>query len=285
VIYQSLNQIADLLMLHGSFNVGPGLCKGKMGIAIFLYHYSRNRKKEIYANFAGNLLDQVFIETNKTKPDCFQNGMAGIGWGIEYLIRNHFVEADTDDVLEELDEKIFNHRNHNSQESLYGDVFFSKGLYFLARIKGHESETRNRTVQGNKEKLIILTNDCDRYLNYYNQIPTINIRHLLSMLYFLLEVKRLKIFQIKVEKLIQNVYKILKNLKSVPDHFFISSLSKNLNLSNSGFSILESDKLNINGIGAGEVIEFPFLDSLYGIGDKKDIYKQALKAIECQRID
>ncbi|MDR0574375.1 MAG: hypothetical protein LBG96_10175, partial [Tannerella sp.] len=101
-----LQRIARYLMLHGSFIDNIGLLNGKMGIAIFFYHYSRYTGKNIYDDFAGELIDEIYNEIHVNTPCDFKDGLCGIGWGMEYLIRNNFVNADSDEVLEDLDKRI-----------------------------------------------------------------------------------------------------------------------------------------------------------------------------------
>ncbi len=102
----TLKRIACYLMLHGSFTPNIGLLNGKMGIAIFFYHYARHTNKHIYDDFAGELIDEIYKEIHMDSPRDFKDGLSGIAWGIEYLIQNSFIEADTDEVLEELDVQI-----------------------------------------------------------------------------------------------------------------------------------------------------------------------------------
>ncbi|MDR1197468.1 MAG: hypothetical protein LBK94_00440 [Prevotellaceae bacterium] len=103
---ESLIRITRYLMLYASSISNPGLLNGKMGIVLFFYELGRYTRKKIYDNFAGELLDEVCIEINESTPINFRDGLCGIGWGIEYLIRNGFVEAGTDEILEELDKRI-----------------------------------------------------------------------------------------------------------------------------------------------------------------------------------
>jgi hypothetical protein len=101
-----LPRIARYLMLYGSFTPNIGLLGGKMGIVLFFYQYFRYTKNKTYKDFAGLLLDEVYKEINKETPLNFSGGLCGIGWAIEYLIRNNFVRANPDEALEELDQRI-----------------------------------------------------------------------------------------------------------------------------------------------------------------------------------
>lgn len=102
----TLQRIARYLMLHSSFINNIGLLNGKMGIAIFFFHYAKYTNNKLYENFAGCLIDEIYAEININSPKDFKNGLCGIAWGMEYLIRNHFVQADADEVLEDIDKQI-----------------------------------------------------------------------------------------------------------------------------------------------------------------------------------
>lgn len=101
-----LQRIARYLMLHSSFTDQLGLFDGKMGVTLFFMNYSRYTKCKRYEKFAGELIDEIYAEIHIDCSPNFGNGLAGIGWGMEYLIRNHFVKADPDKVLKELDNRI-----------------------------------------------------------------------------------------------------------------------------------------------------------------------------------
>ena len=101
-----LKRIANHQMLHGSFCRDVGLMNGKMGVVLFFFHYSRHTGNVLYEDFAGELLDEVVEGLHADLPIRFSDGLCGIGWGIEYLIQNRFIEGDSDDVLKELDYKI-----------------------------------------------------------------------------------------------------------------------------------------------------------------------------------
>jgi hypothetical protein len=101
-----LQRIARYLMLHGSFCNNIGLLNGKTGIAVFFYHYARYTKKRIYDDFAGELFDEIYKDIHVNIPVNFKDGLCGIAWGVEYLIRNKFVEGNSNDILEDLDKRI-----------------------------------------------------------------------------------------------------------------------------------------------------------------------------------
>lgn len=104
--HEVLQRIARYLMLHTSFTDNIGLLDGKMGVVLFFMNYSRYTNCKRYEKFAGELLDEIYDEINIDCSANFGNGLAGIAWGIEYLIRNRFVKAESNEILKELDDRI-----------------------------------------------------------------------------------------------------------------------------------------------------------------------------------
>ena len=209
LIQERLQRIANVLLLNAGFIDNPGLLNGKMGIAIFFYNYSRFTKNKIYEDFAGELVDEIYEEINISTPVNFENGLTGIGWGIEYLVKNGFVQADTDEALEEIDNVIYKHRINSPVLINTGDDLFGYGLYHIARILGHEIDDKNLTTLIKKYHLIFLVDECERLLEQKSytrfNIESLTINSFNSILWFLLEIQKLNIFPVKTEKIFRTV--------------------------------------------------------------------------------
>ena len=52
VIEQDMRQIADMLLLNGTLTECPGLAHGKMGIAVFFFHYAQYTGNELFEDYA-----------------------------------------------------------------------------------------------------------------------------------------------------------------------------------------------------------------------------------------
>ena len=209
MIGDRLQRIANVLLLNASFLDNPGLLNGKMGIAIFFYHYSRYSKNKVYEDYAGELVDEIYEEINTSTPVNFENGLTGIGWGIEYLVKNGFVQADTDEALEEIDNAIYRHRINSPVLINTGDDLFGYGFYHIARILGHEIDDNDLNTLVKKYHLIFLADECERLLEQKSysrfNIEKLTINSFNSILWFLLEIRKLNIFPVKVERIFKTV--------------------------------------------------------------------------------
>jgi hypothetical protein len=200
-----LRRIANVLLLNASFIDNPGLLNGKTGIAIFFYNYFRYSGNKIYEDYAGELIDEIYEEINTGTPVNFENGLTGIGWGIEYLIKNKFVQADTDEALVEIDTSIYRNSLYRPFLLDTGNDLFGYGLYYIARLREHGNDDDNLNTLFKKQHLVYLTDDCERiliqkqYLDF--NIKSLSIDTINSFSWFLLEMHRWDIFPFKVEKL------------------------------------------------------------------------------------
>ena len=105
-IEKELRYIADILILNGTLTDCPGLIHGKTGIAIFFYHYARLTKNGLYEEYAKDLIAEIISQLHVNSPADYKTGIAGIGVGLDYLIRHRFLNAD-EDVFEDFDQRMF----------------------------------------------------------------------------------------------------------------------------------------------------------------------------------
>lgn len=101
-----LKRIADYHLLYGLFCQEVGLWGGKTGMSIFFFLLSRHTGNRWYEEFAGELLDDVCSNLSLHCPVTFAEGLCGIGWAIEFLKKEGFIEGNTDEILEEVDRQV-----------------------------------------------------------------------------------------------------------------------------------------------------------------------------------
>ncbi len=202
-----LRRIADVLLLNASFLENIGLLNGKMGIAIFFYHYSRYSGAKIFEDYAGELIDEIYEEINSNTTVNFEEGLTGIGWGIEYLVKNGFVQADTDETLSEIDNSIYRSRINSPILINDGKDLFGYGLYYIKRLISRDINDDDLNTLIKKYHLIFLMDECERILvqKHYKRfnIESLSVNAINSFIWFLIEMQRLGIFPYKSQKVLQ----------------------------------------------------------------------------------
>ena len=251
-VYDRIRRIANVLLLNASFIDNPGLLNGKTGIAIFFYHYGRYTGNKIFTDYAGELIDDIYEEINQSTPVNIADGLTGIGWGIEYLVKNRFVQADTDEALSEIDTAVYRNSLYRPFLLESGNDLFGYGLYYITRLREHGNDDNNLNTLFKKQHLIYLTDDCERiliqekYLDF--RIESLSTDTINSILWFLLEMHRWGIFPFKVEKLFHSLPEYISNCLQGTDQ--ISAKNQLIRLTEAIVHCVKDRKLkdNLEGI-------------------------------------
>jgi hypothetical protein len=129
-----LKQIADMLLLNGTLTECPGLVHGKMGIAVFFFHYAQYTDNMLFADYAMDVTGEMLNQIHVNSPSDYEKGIAGIGVGIDYLIRNKFLVTE-DDICEDFDGRMVRAVLHDPWQdfSLY-DGLTGYGRYWMTRF-------------------------------------------------------------------------------------------------------------------------------------------------------
>lgn len=151
-------KIAQILQENGLVGINHGLMHGNIGLSIFFYHLAQETKNPKFERLADELLDKVFANLNTSGSADFENGFCGIGWGIEYLIQNGFAEGNADEILEELDNKVFKALHENNITSLELTNGLSGYLFYLISRLKKPSNSESMAKRINRELLILTIN-------------------------------------------------------------------------------------------------------------------------------
>jgi hypothetical protein len=129
-----IEQISDMLMLNGTLTDCPGLVHGKMGIAVFFFHYAQYTDNMLFAYYAQDLIGEIQMQIHINSPADYEKGIAGIGVGIDYLTRNKFLNVD-DDIFEDFDSRMYRAVMYDPwlDFSLYNGLI-GYGKYWIARL-------------------------------------------------------------------------------------------------------------------------------------------------------
>lgn len=176
-----LTRISRHLLLNSSFVEDIGLLKGKMGIAIFFFQYSRFMKNDLYSDFANELIDEIYEELSAGTPYYFQDGLCGVVWGLEYLFNKKFILIDDKDLFLEIDKIII--KNNPRKIADLSLEYGLKGLaHYVISRKYNQSEINNAIPDEYICELI----------NSFSQFPPDpNIQLMINFLYHILEQKEI----------------------------------------------------------------------------------------------
>ncbi|MDD7304487.1 MAG: lanthionine synthetase LanC family protein [Bacteroidaceae bacterium] len=106
-IYTAKNTIRELVyyvMLNGQLVEDFSFYNGKSGIALSLFEASRFLNDQTIEDYAYDLLSQSLLF--QSTDISLETGLAGIGFVLEYLIQNKFIESNPKEIFNEQHEKI-----------------------------------------------------------------------------------------------------------------------------------------------------------------------------------
>jgi lantibiotic modifying enzyme len=199
-----LKQIADIATAGLPID-DLSLYDGKSGNILFLFHYWKYTGQPFYRDYANNLLDQVSDNIHLVHSPGFLDGVTGIGWTIEYLARNGFIDVQTDEVLDELDEVIFTARFQRYVVDHDNIDMFGYGLYFLSRFDQHRQCSADASMTLKKQALLFLMDECDKMLTFNKNGVLLHPNALASIGYFVMRIQELGIYPGKTRALLKRL--------------------------------------------------------------------------------
>ena len=135
-VCNKIDEIASIL-LKEPLNHGIGLYSGNAGIALFLFYYARFKNAADIHKQASEILDHLFIQVEETKQQLFSlcSGIAGVGWLLDHLCKQEFIQADPEEMVSGIDKYLFtvaiNELNRGNFDFLHGAM--GVALYFVKR--------------------------------------------------------------------------------------------------------------------------------------------------------
>ena len=192
-IWQRINEITLLLMKFDR-DYDPFLMYGEAGIQLFLFHRCFELDdEECYAKVTDKYFQKIdnihkkilYINDPQECNACLADGLGGIGWMLDYMIRYPMIEADLFDVMGSVDLGGFRIMNYDIQEDRYDLRQGAAGiaLYCVNRNERFPREYLNRFIAELYKRMT---------LGKLNNIQDYSIPSGLSGLYLLVRKIRLK---------------------------------------------------------------------------------------------
>lgn len=164
-----LRRITNALFVMDSSVNRPGLMSGKIGLACYYFHLSRITGNDLYSHFAEKLINESTVLLYEGMSLDFEDGLAGIGWAIGYLAGNKFIEADTDDVLEDFDAAISEAVAQCS--ILPSSTLLGFAFYYYSRIEWRHIKYDSAIIYNIKRNAGLVIKELDKRMSINIDLP------------------------------------------------------------------------------------------------------------------
>ncbi|RZJ85747.1 MAG: hypothetical protein EOO20_19720, partial [Chryseobacterium sp.] len=159
-ISESSTGAEHLIGLLNSNEDDYGLYNGKMGICIALFAAHRISGDTKYISSAHELLDEISNNVHNVKELGLGAGLAGVGWGIEWVIQNGFLDEDSNEILSDLDDELYRDVifSRSQNISVYNGAL-GKAIYFYKRLKSKDLQNHRFRRISIIESIVLLTDE------------------------------------------------------------------------------------------------------------------------------
>ena len=197
---KTILKIANLISMSPQLGKESGLMGGKMGRILFYYELSRMTSIKSYNDMADLLLEEIVCDVERMKDTSLESGLSGIGWGVNYAIRNSFVDAD-EEVLDELEHYLFT-EGWGDIDTGRTFIFLSSAIFLISKLEDYSASINYNNY------LSTLIETCNAFLLIPKRkaLDFIN-----SILYFLLRLKQMNVCHSEVDLLIHEILIYLIN--------------------------------------------------------------------------
>jgi lantibiotic modifying enzyme len=134
-----LAQISIILDDFIKTNEDKGLLTGTCGAALFYaYYYRLSRQEEYLAKMYAVIEDILNTLGSEQLPYSHCSGLSGIGWCLQHLVKNRFIEQEeTEDIFEEVDDVLAGLMEDQLKTGRYDFLHeaLGVGLYFVERLR------------------------------------------------------------------------------------------------------------------------------------------------------
>ena len=178
-----LRQIADMLLLDGTLTECPGVIHGKMGIAVFFFHYAQYTANMLFADYAMDLIGEMQAQIHNNSSADYERGIAGIGVGIDYFVSNDFLDAD-ENIFEDFDQRMYRAVMYDPWQdfSLYNGLT-GYGRYWFMRFQQASSDQSRKCLLQIAEFIV-------------EKLPDISAKEQIDVYCFLYELQKISGFDV-----------------------------------------------------------------------------------------
>lgn len=205
-----------LIRLLGASSCSNGLSAGRMGYCLYFYRIGRLLNNSTYESVAEKILSRLLSDLKGQKTLDFSNGLSGIGLGINYLIKEKFVDGDVNQVLGDIDDLIFIQLGYPQKSQELSPLYLIHLLVYLGiRLSDQKPGSEQEFLF--RELIVQAVNVLyDRInLSFFEEPVTVSIDYTLPLfLYTLGEIHRHNFYNRRIDKIVSEISP--KVLSSIP---------------------------------------------------------------------
>lgn len=214
IMKKRIEQFNQFVMSQDIEKLPIGLFCGKMGLCIYFYHQEQIKKNKRYGKFADKLLNSIFKQINIKTLISLEDGLIGVGLGLNYLIDNGFQRGNVNHILPELDDKVYKTAWFDLLNGVSGSTetlksIFEVALYFTIRLQNNKLNGSSRFLY---EAIVIKAINYIETNAYYSDryveplFYSLNEYFISNYLFLLGKVYRLGFYNYKIDKIVDEIY-------------------------------------------------------------------------------
>ncbi len=157
ILKKQLNNISTILQERYREISDVGVVAGISGMALFQFYYSKYLDVDTHADIGAEMISHCIEQINDGYSfPTFCTGIAGLGWAIQHLKTNDFIDVDCDELLSPFDSYLYNQMtfdlNRGNYDFLHGGIGY--GFYFLSRFEHTENKALRQVYRSYLDELI-----------------------------------------------------------------------------------------------------------------------------------
>ncbi len=179
ILWNKLEKIHETLLNNYKQETHIGGLLGVSGLALFEFYYAQLKDDDQYAEIGLEMLSHCMEKINNGySVPAFGYGISGMGWIMDHLSIEGFLEDSNDELLSNFDEFLFEAMiqdlNNNNIDYIHGAIGY--GLYFLNR---HENSANIDLKIQYMHKLKILLSELEKLAEHNGDEITWKINSIL----------------------------------------------------------------------------------------------------------
>lgn len=147
-------KLTDFILLNGYSCNASGLYYGKAGIALALFELARFYKSDYLEHHAFEILQESLL--TKTQNIDFANGLSGIGYSLQYLIRQNYIDTNYNELFGDQHRKII--QTISRQNFIFSNFQEIFGIYLYIESNVEDIYAKNEGTEQKPSYVIEIRN-------------------------------------------------------------------------------------------------------------------------------